>query len=76
MWSRRPAFAVHTANHIINPFICQVLNLKVTESLSYGSHGLGKKHPDESGQVVFGSGATVAGTDCQTLACGLDIMAL
>jgi len=42
---------------------------------------LAKKHPDVpiaigTEQVVFGSGATVAGTDCQTLACGLDIMAL
>ena len=32
-----------------------IKKLKVTDSLSYSSPELAKKHPDESGQVVFGS---------------------
>jgi hypothetical protein len=38
---------------------CQ--NFKITESLSYRSPGLAKKHPDEAGQVVFGRARTVEG---------------
>jgi len=36
--------------------------------------GLAKKHPDESGQVVFGSWGGRLSGGCQTLACVLAVL--
>jgi len=48
--------------------------LKLQNRCQIVVQGWQKKHPDEAGQVVFGSEGTVhPGMGCQTLACALKI---
>ncbi|MDO9580693.1 MAG: hypothetical protein Q7J06_09045 [Bacteroidales bacterium] len=68
MWSGRPALAamVWFLPVQVNGqrFWCHDKVIKVAVS------GQVKKHPDESGQVVFGS----EGTGCKTLACASEVL--